>query len=230
MSEQILIVAAETVAKAPAAVATSLSFTPVVTSSEQEALDLLNTRNFSLIAVSGRPAWQRLRDEAERTQPAVRVLELPEHGSDDADVRRLMMPYLNRRRRTLSEERYQFLSQILESFTGTLELNEVLRRIVTTTMEEFSADRAVMIHPVGRDGPTSNIRYTAAMPHVPPLDSSIPMQIRPELLRRAEESALPIVVTEGDPDANPDMQKRFGVRSAIFQILHPRDDEPWAFG
>src|SRR5207244_9740585 len=103
--------------------------------------------NFTLIAVSGRPAWQRLRDEAERKQPTARVLELP-HGSDDADVRRLMTPYLNRRRRTLSEERYQFLSQMLESFTGTLELNEVLRRIVMTTMEEFGADRALMIHPV----------------------------------------------------------------------------------
>ena len=133
MSEQILIVAAERVAKAPAEVASSLSFTPVVTASEQEAVDLLNRQNFSLIAVSGRPAWQRLRDEAERRQPSVRVVELPEHGSDDADVRRLMIPYLNRRRRTLSEERYQFLSRILESFTGTLELNEVLRRIAVTT-------------------------------------------------------------------------------------------------
>src|SRR5213083_1616057 len=85
MFEQILIVATEPVAKAPAEVATSLSFTPVVTASEQEALDLLNRHNFTLIAVSGRPAWQRLRAEAERTQPAARVVELPENGSDDAD-------------------------------------------------------------------------------------------------------------------------------------------------
>src|ERR1041385_4945310 len=111
MSEQILIVAAEPVAKAPAEVATSLSFTPVVTASEEEALDLLDRENFSLIAVSGRPAWQRVRDKAERKQPAVRVVELPENGTDDADVRRLMIPYLNRRRRTPSEQRYQFLSQ-----------------------------------------------------------------------------------------------------------------------
>src|SRR5438876_2027474 len=96
MSEQILIVATEPVARAPAEVATSLSFTPVVTASEQEALDLLNRHNFTLIAVSGRPAWQRLRDEAERKQPGARVVELPEFGSDDADVRRLMVPYLNR--------------------------------------------------------------------------------------------------------------------------------------
>src|ERR1044072_2423071 len=116
MSEHILIVAAEPVARAPAEVATSLSFTPVVTASEQEALDLLNRHNFTLIAVSGRPAWQRLRDVADRKQPAARVLELPEQGSDDADVRRMLLPYLHPRRRTLSEERYQFLSGILETF------------------------------------------------------------------------------------------------------------------
>src|SRR4051794_8154701 len=97
MSEQILIVATDPVAKTPAEVATSLSFTPIVTASEQEALDLLGRHNFTLIAVSGRPAWQRMRAEAERRQPAARVLELPENGSDDASMRRLMIPYLDRR-------------------------------------------------------------------------------------------------------------------------------------
>src|SRR5438067_1030480 len=229
MSEQILIVASEPVAKAPAEVATSLSFTPVVTPSEQEALDLLNRHNFTLIAVSGRPAWQRLRDEAERKQPTARVLELP-HGSDDADVRRLMMPYLNRRRRTLSEERYQFLSQILESFTGTLELNEVLRRIVTTTMEEFGADRALMIHPVNPQATTANVRFVAGAAHISvDFETEQEVQLTPAVIRRALEAEHPIVVLEGDPDSNADLQKRFSVRSAILQILRPRDDEPWAF-
>ena len=230
MSEQVLIVAAEPAAKAPAAVATSLSFTPVVTASEQEAVDLLNRHNFTLIAVSGRPAWQRLRDEAERRQPAARVLELPEHGSDDADVRRLMIPYLNRRKKTITEDRYQFLSRILETFTGTLELNEVLRRIVTTTMEEFGADRALMIHPILGDATTANVRFAATAPHISVgIDPSLPLQLTPVIMRRALEADRPIVVLEGDPEANADLQKRFMVRSALLQILRPRDDEPWAF-
>src|SRR5436190_6583955 len=229
MSEQILIVASEPVARAPAEVATSLSFTPVVTSSEQEAVDLLNRHNFTLIAVSGRPAWQRLRDEAERKQPTARVLELP-HGSDDADVRRLMIPYLSRRRRTLSEERYQFLSQMLESFTGTLELNEVLRRIVMTTMEEFGADRALLIHPVSDGAATANVRFVASAPHINvSFDSTTPVVLTPPLIRRALESDRPIVVVEGDPDANGDLLNRFDIKSAMFQILRPRDDEPWSF-
>ena len=73
MSNQILIVASETVAKAPAEVASALSFTPMVAASEQEALDLLDRHTFSLIAVSRGHAWQRLRAEAERKQPAARV-------------------------------------------------------------------------------------------------------------------------------------------------------------
>jgi len=77
MSDQVLIVATEPAAKTPAEVATSLRFTPVIAGSEQEALDLLSQSTFSLIAVSGGPVSRRLRDAAERTQPAARVLGLP---------------------------------------------------------------------------------------------------------------------------------------------------------
>jgi PAS domain S-box-containing protein len=229
MPDQILIVATDPVAKAPAEVATSMSFTPVVTASEQEAVELLGRQNFTLIAVSGRPAWQRLRAEAERRQPAARVVEIPE-SSDDDSMRRLMIPYLDRRAPSLSEERYRFLSRILESFTGTLELNEVLRRIVTTTLEEFGADRAVMVHPISEDSLTSTLRYSASAPHVPPLEPLMSLQVTPVLMRRAFQSGRPEVVLEGDPDADPERLKRFSVKSALFQILRPRDDEAWSFG
>lgn len=231
MSEQILIVAAAPVAKAPAEVASSLSFTAVVTASEQEAVDLLGRQNFTLVAVSGRPAWQRLRDAAERHQPSARVFELPE-ASDDAAMRRLMIRHLDRRSKTpasMTEERYQFLSRILETFTGTLELNEVLRRIVTTTMEEFGADRAIMIHPVSEEALTANVRYAAAAAHIEPVDAAEPVQINRAIIRRALEASGPIAVLDGDPDANVELRQRLGIRSAIFQILRPRDDEAWVF-
>jgi PAS domain-containing protein len=48
-------------------------------------------------------------------------------------------------------------------------------------------------------------------------------------MRRAFESTRPIVILEGDADANPELMKRFSVRSAVLQILRPRGDEPWAF-
>src|SRR5258708_32176504 len=84
MSDQVLIVAAETAARTPVEVATSLSFTPVVAASEQEAIALLDKGPFTLIAVSGgTPAWQRLRDVAERQQPMARGLGLPDGDGDD---------------------------------------------------------------------------------------------------------------------------------------------------
>src|SRR6266550_5088568 len=144
MSNQVLIVASEVAARAPAEVAASLSFTPVVAGSEEEAPSLLDRERFALIAVTAGDDWQRLRAEAERRQPAAPLLELPEVNGDDSALRRLMIQYLDRRIRPKafgSEERYRFLSSILESFTGTLELKEVLRRIVTITRQELGADR-----------------------------------------------------------------------------------------
>src|SRR5438876_1134019 len=41
------------------------------------------------------------------------------------------------------EERYRFLSTILESFAGTLDLEEALRRIANITLEQFAADREI---------------------------------------------------------------------------------------
>jgi len=169
MSNQVLIVASDAAAKAPAEVAASLSFTPVVAASEQEALDLIDRQTFSLIAVSGGDGWQRFRDEAERKQPSARVLELPDGDGDgdDGAVRRLMIRYLDRRSRPQhfnSEERYRFLSSILESFTATLELKEVLRRIVTITRQEFGADRAWLLHPVNEKAVVANVRFAVSSP------------------------------------------------------------------
>src|SRR4029453_10971382 len=103
-------------------------------------------------AVSGNSAWLRLRDAAEGRQPMKPVLELPERVGDDSVTRRLIFrclsPASSDRVRFTAEERYRFLSHILETFTGTLELREVLRRIVAVTREEFGADRAWLLHPV----------------------------------------------------------------------------------
>ncbi|HEV7486462.1 MAG TPA: ATP-binding protein [Thermoanaerobaculia bacterium] len=237
MSNQVLIVASDAAARAPAEVAASLSFTPVITASEQEALDLLDRQTFSLIAVSGGDGWQRVRDEAERKQPAARVLELPDGNGDDGAVRRLMIRYLDRRSRPQhfnSEERYRFLSSILESFTATLELKEVLRRIVTITRQEFGADRAWLLHPVNEKADVANVRFSVSSPDfviAPDASvSSLSLKNSANLIRRLLEADSPVTVREGDPDLDTDHASRFQVRSEMIQVLRPRDDEPWAFG
>ncbi len=240
MPNQVLIVAGGPAAKAPADVAASLSFVPVVAGTEEEAFDLLDRQDFSLIAVSGSSAWQRVRDVAERKQPMARVLELPDGGNgDDSAIRRLMLRYLDRRTaddvrpRFDAEARYRFLSSVLESFTGTLELREVLRRIVTLTREEFAADRAWLLHPVNEATEFARVAFAVNAEgfEVDPADRGpIPLGRSLGMIRRAMESPHPIVLKEGDPDLDPDLAAKYAVRSELVQILRPREEEPWAFG
>jgi signal transduction histidine kinase/GAF domain-containing protein len=142
----------------------------------------------------------------------------------------ISLPSQRRQQPWTPEERYRFLSTILESFAGTLDLKEVLRRIVDITLEQFHADRVLLISPVAETALSSNVRYVATGPGIPVgYDESTPVPLTPALIRRAFEAQAPIVILEGDGDANPDLLKRFAVRSAMMQILRPRGDEPWAF-
>jgi PAS domain S-box-containing protein len=238
MPEQVLIVAAEAAARTPAEVARSLRFTPVVIGSAEEAVELVGRERFSLIAVSGSAAWQRVREAAESRQPMTRVLELPDsNGEDDSVVRRLMVRYLEQpqpeRPRFSNEERYRFLSTILESFTGTLDLHEVLRRIVTITRDEFNADRAWLLHPITENTEFAKVAFSVTGPscstkledHGP-----VPLGGSQNLIRRALEAPGPVVLLEGDSDLDPELAARFDIRSKIVQVLRPREEEPWAFG
>jgi len=237
MPNQVLIVAAEPAAKTPAQVASSLSFRPVIAATEQEALELLEAEKFQLIAVSGSSAWQRLRDVAERKQPMARVLELPDGGSDESAIRHLLVRYLDRgdiaRRPSFAEERYRFLSMLLESFNSTLELKEVLRRIVTLAREEFGADRAWLLHPISETSEFARVAYSVTSPNCEvPFDNDgpVPLSGSHDLIRRAMNASQPVTVKEGDAELDPVLAERFGVRSEIVQILRPREGEPWAFG
>jgi PAS domain S-box-containing protein len=236
MPNQVLIVAAGPGARQPAEIARSLQCEPVIAASEDEAITLLGERRFSLIAVSSNHSAQRIREAAERKQPMTRVMELPEADVDGLDLRAMMTRYLlpagAAERPRFSEERYRFLSGILESFTATLDLNEVLRRIVTVTREEFRAERAWLLHPI-----TDHVEYARIAFSVTDPECDVPEEAGPvalagsqPLIRRAIESAGPVTVMEGDPELDPELARRFKVRSEMVQILRPREDEPWAFG
>ena len=237
MPNQVLIVAAGPAARQPAEIARSLQWEPVLAATDDDAIALIDSQPFSLIAVAGNHSSQRLREAAERRQPMARVLELPEADVDGLELRAMMTRYLqpseSAGRPRFSEERYRFLSGILESFTATLDLNEVLRRIVTVTREEFQADRAWLLHPIGEQVEHAKIAFSVTAPDCDvakeeygpvPLAGSLP------LIRRAIESAAPVTVMEGEPELDPELARRFKVRSEMVQILRPREDEPWAFG
>src|SRR5215212_6973904 len=237
MPNQVLIVADGPDARRPAEVARSLDFIPVIAGNEQEASELLDRESFSLIAVSGANVWQRVRALAESKQPMTRVLELPPQTDvDDTAVRRLLTRYLERpvqRPRFSTEERYRFLSTILESFTATLDLKEVLRRIVTTTREELAADRAWLLHPVTEQTEFARVAFSVTAPdcnHDIDENTPVPISGSQQIIRRALESSLPIVSIEGDADFDGDLAGRYEIRSRLLQILRPREEEPWIFG
>jgi PAS domain S-box-containing protein len=237
MSNQVLIVAAEHAARTPAEVVRALRFTPVITGSEQEAMELLDQHRFRLIAVSGASTWRKLRDAAESKQPMARILELPDLTHDDAMIRNLMVRYLeppaHDRARFTAEERYRFLSGILESFTGTLELREVLRRIVTVTREELNVDRAWLLHPINEQAEFAKVAFATFAPGFEAdLGDKGPVSLAKsqDLIRRAMESPRPIVVKGTDADLDPELAARFEIRSALVQVLRTREEEPWAFG
>jgi PAS domain S-box-containing protein len=237
-TNQVLIFAGDRAARASADVARSLDFTPVIAASEDEALGLLGSGTFSLVAVGGYAAWRRMSDAAESKQPMVRVLELPDANGGEGEIRSLMLRYLDRRAagagaRFPAEERYRFLSNILESFIGTLELREVLRRIVTITREEFDADRAWLLHPINEQAEFAKVAFSVTGPGCATKleeNGPIPLGGSRSLVRRALEATGPIVIAEGDPDLDPAIAARYQVRSEIVQILRTREEEPWAFG
>jgi len=236
MSNQVLIVAAESVARTPASVARSLRLDPVIASTEEEALALIDSQPFSLVAVSDDAMWQRVREVVEARQPMTRVLRLPDANGDDSAVRKLLTRYVGPASREnnpqFSEARYEFLAHVLETFTGSHEIKEVLRRIVTITLDEFHADRAYLLHPVTEESEFARVAFACAAPGIEQIDDKapIPLTRSQNLIRRAMESPLPVAVAEGDPDLDPELAARYGVKSELVQILRPRDGEPWALG
>src|SRR4030081_541281 len=117
MPDQVLIVAGDAAARASAEAARSLQFTPVVATSEEDAVRLLDQQPFCVIALTNDPAGVRLRQHAEAQPARARVLELPDGNGDDTAVRRAMLRHLGARAQGShfsAEERYRFLGAILE--------------------------------------------------------------------------------------------------------------------
>ncbi|HEX7420457.1 MAG TPA: GAF domain-containing protein, partial [Thermoanaerobaculia bacterium] len=144
-----------------------------------------------------------------------------------------MLHPLGRTESPLSAEgRYRFLSAILESFTATLDLREVVRRMVTITREEFRADRAWLIRPVTEEAEFAKVIFSSNGPDCPQTDDTgpVPLANSRNLIRRALATGRPVAVIEGDDDLDPDVVTRFAVRSELVQILQPAGDPAWAFG
>ncbi len=130
--------------------------------------------------------------------------------------------------RTAAEDRYRLLTRVLESFAETLEINEVLRRIATVTMEEFGAERVLLLNPVAMESVAATVRFAVnATSCGIPMVAGETVKLTSAVIRRALDSAAPITIYDTDSDVNP--EKKFSVRASLLQILRPHSEEPWAF-
>jgi PAS domain S-box-containing protein len=133
----------------------------------------------------------------------------------------------------LDASRVTLLARILESFTESIDLDEVVRRVVTITREEFSVERAWILTPADDTTEYATIAYEATDPAFPGAIAAgvaIPLAPSRRLIRRITEADGPVVSWPRDGDVDPELLRRFGVRSQLVQLLRPDDDSPWAFG
>ena len=128
-----------------------------------------------------------------------------------------------------AEDRYRFLSRMLQSTAGSLDIHEVMQRVAALSLEEFHADRVLLLHPISVDATAATVRYSAAATGVTPIDDGISIPLVPAVIRRAIDGPGPVVIRETDRDRNMELSKRFGVRSTMLQVLRPLQDDPWSF-
>lgn len=129
--------------------------------------------------------------------------------------------------------RIDALARILESFTETLDLEEVLRRVVQITLEEFSADRAWLLAPVSTDVEFAKVIFEATVAaHEGAFvrGEKIPLVESRKLIERVRENVKPLAIDKRDADIDAALAERFQIQSQLIQLLKTRDGEEWAFG
>ncbi|MFN2237823.1 MAG: ATP-binding protein [Thermoanaerobaculia bacterium] len=133
----------------------------------------------------------------------------------------------------LNPDELALIAQILESFTETLDLTDVLRRVVQVTLDAFGASRAWLMAPVDEGEEIATVAfeatakgYGAAMAR----GETIPLEAFRPYIRRVREAGGPLVGRAGDPGIDTALLERFGVRTQLVQILRTRDGREWGFG
>jgi PAS domain S-box-containing protein len=125
------------------------------------------------------------------------------------------------------------LSRALESFTNTIDFEEVLHRIVDTTLEELGADRAWLISPVDLESETATVSCEAVRPGFDgTLLAGLPVPLAPwrPLMALILQRGRPVAVTEADHLLDPALERTFQIRSQLAQVLRPVGEHLWGLG
>lgn len=125
------------------------------------------------------------------------------------------------------------LARIFESFAATLDLEELVRRVVTIALEEFEADRAWLLGPANSESESANVTYEATRAGCEGAFSRgepVPLEGSRGLLRRVLDSRRPVAVKRSDPDFDRELAERWSIRSQLIQTLRPVNSDSIIFG
>ena len=111
----------------------------------------------------------------------------------------------------LGPAEWTVLARVLESFTETLDLDEVLRRVVAVTREELDATRCWILSPVDPAAEFATIAYESTLPEWPgglSAGNPIPLAGSRGLLEHAAQAGEPVVSHPGDSLSDAELAVR----------------------
>ena len=130
-----------------------------------------------------------------------------------------------------TSSRYSLQARVLESFVATLDVDELLHRIISITLDEFGADRAWLLHPVSVEHDVATVAYEVTRNGIPRIFDSrrgVPLESSREIIRAALATQVPVISRSSELD--PRLVEHGAVCSQMAQLLRPDGDEMWAFG
>lgn len=131
------------------------------------------------------------------------------------------------------ETRLHFFSRIFRSFSETLDLDEVVRRVVDATFDEFHADRAWILRLDSLESDMATVMYERTTPRYPGAfqrGELVPVEPSRPLIERLLAADGPVTSDPGDPGLDPELARRYSIRSQLLQTLETPGEGIWMFG
>lgn len=230
-SEHVLIVAPAAQASTLTAVAAELQVPFTSAPSAAAAAELIDSHEFTMIAVAQRPDTRQLVDALERRHPLTRLVTLS--GDDDASqFRRLLRRYVQPSHPQLPLPDGTVLQEALDVLTRN-SARDAMRDFVRIAREHLHADRAWLLAPVHEEAEFAKLIAASSTPgDQRTFDNSTPAPLTAsrQLIVDALESPMPLRVTAGDPRLDSSLAAHWQIGSAMMQIVRPKMGEPIAFG
>lgn len=200
----------------------ALNVEPVVVRSAQEALRAMGERSFGLVAVAteSKDHFETARRVIRKEHPEAMVVSLDGSTSDRQTIVSAMR-----------ENPFPSDRELIRTFSGSLDVDETLQRIVRQTLSLFEADRCWLLCPVdlARDSAISTKEATA--PGVLPAfigGEKVPLKPFRPIIERVLSSEHPISVSQHDSGAAFGSSVEGGTN--LIQALTVWNGEKWLFG